>query len=370
MYDVIIIGGGLSGLINSILLSKAGLNVVVIEKKEYPFHRVCGEYISNEVIPFLKFHDLFPEELNPTKIDMLQISSLSGRSFTQELPLGGFGISRYSYDHWLAQKAKNLGVTVIEKCSAKEVNYQENKFLVKTNPADLTSKLLIGAHSKRSSLDKQFNRSYLNRKSPFVGIKYHIETDLPSRMISLHNFRKGYCGVSKVEGKKFNLCYLTHRDNIRNYGNIAAFEQQLILKNPHLNWIYKNSKFLFEDPLVINEIQFSEKTPFENHILYSGDAAGTIAPLSGNGMANAIRSAKMLSEIILHHWSATLDIPAIGMEYQKCWKQQFSSRIHQGRQLQHLFGHPILSEVAVSMGKYIKPLSRALIKKTHGTPFK
>ncbi|MCU0471065.1 MAG: FAD-binding protein, partial [Arcicella sp.] len=53
MYDIIITGGGLAGLVSSIILAKAGKSVLVIEKKKYPFHRVCGEYISNETRPFL-----------------------------------------------------------------------------------------------------------------------------------------------------------------------------------------------------------------------------------------------------------------------------------------------------------------------------
>ncbi|HEY8402472.1 MAG TPA: FAD-dependent oxidoreductase, partial [Cytophagaceae bacterium] len=44
--EVIIIGGGLAGLVNAVILADAGLDVLVIEKKVYPFHRVCGEYIS------------------------------------------------------------------------------------------------------------------------------------------------------------------------------------------------------------------------------------------------------------------------------------------------------------------------------------
>ena len=61
--DVIVVGGGLAGLINSILIRKAGFEVTLIERKKYPFHRVCGEYVSNEVIPFLKSEGLFPAEL-------------------------------------------------------------------------------------------------------------------------------------------------------------------------------------------------------------------------------------------------------------------------------------------------------------------
>ena len=45
MEDAIIIGGGLAGLTCAILLQKNGYEVTLIEKKKYPFHRVCGEYV-------------------------------------------------------------------------------------------------------------------------------------------------------------------------------------------------------------------------------------------------------------------------------------------------------------------------------------
>ena len=47
-YDVAIAGGGLAGLCLSIQCAKAGLKTILVEKETYPFHRVCGEYISLE----------------------------------------------------------------------------------------------------------------------------------------------------------------------------------------------------------------------------------------------------------------------------------------------------------------------------------
>ncbi len=41
-----IIGGGLAGLSLSIQLAKAGFKVVLFEKEKYPYHKVCGEYLS------------------------------------------------------------------------------------------------------------------------------------------------------------------------------------------------------------------------------------------------------------------------------------------------------------------------------------
>ena len=66
--DIIIIGGGLAGLISAIHLSKAGLSVTLIEKNEYPKHKVCGEYISNEVLAYLQYLDADPMITGAKKI--------------------------------------------------------------------------------------------------------------------------------------------------------------------------------------------------------------------------------------------------------------------------------------------------------------
>ncbi|MBC7511814.1 MAG: FAD-dependent oxidoreductase, partial [Ferruginibacter sp.] len=47
-YDITIIGGGLAGLALAIQLVKKGYSVALFEKEQYPFHKVCGEYISLE----------------------------------------------------------------------------------------------------------------------------------------------------------------------------------------------------------------------------------------------------------------------------------------------------------------------------------
>jgi len=53
-FDIAIIGGGLAGLSLSIQCANAGYRTLLFEKETYPFHKVCGEYISNESFPFLE----------------------------------------------------------------------------------------------------------------------------------------------------------------------------------------------------------------------------------------------------------------------------------------------------------------------------
>jgi hypothetical protein len=73
---IVIVGGGLAGLTAAIHLSKVGLRVILIEKNEYPKHKVCGEYISNEVLPYLNYLDINISELLPTAIIDLEFSTV------------------------------------------------------------------------------------------------------------------------------------------------------------------------------------------------------------------------------------------------------------------------------------------------------
>ncbi len=371
MVDILIVGGGLAGLVNSILLSRAGLKVILIEKNSYPFHRVCGEYISNETIPFLEKHGLFPYHLEPATIQELQISSVGGSHFIRPLDLGGFGVSRYAYDHWLAGEARTAGVTIYDQTTVTDIRFEENFFKVDTNiDRQFEARIVIGAHGKRSKLDQTLSRGFLSKKSPYVGVKYHVKGDLPETRISLHNFDGGYCGVSRIENGKFNLCYLTHRDQIRNSGSVEAFESQVMRKNPLLSELFDNSERLFEKPEVINEITFDKQEPVVNHILMSGDAAGMITPLCGNGMAMAIHSAKILSELIIKNYDGeTFDREVLERSYAEAWQGLFGVRLWAGRKIQELFGSQTTSALAVAMGKYVKPVTNFLITQTHGQPF-
>jgi len=368
MFDVIIIGGGISGLINARVLALNKLSVAVIEKNHYPFHRVCGEYISNEVKPFLERIDCFPSHLHPTAINRLEITTPSGFKLTSDLDMGGFGISRYAFDDFLKTKAIEAGAQVIEGEHVCEVLETLTGMECKTRSQQTyQSKLVIGAQGKRSILDKQLKRPFFEKRSPYIGVKYHIELDHPEQLIALHNFSNGYSGISKVEGNRYCLCYLTTRENLRKHGSIPKMEEAILFKNPALKKIFTEGKFLWDAPEVINEISFETKSTRDKNILFCGDAAGMIAPLCGNGMAMAIHAAHLLSGSILQHYNADApNIDLIHASYQKKWNRTFKRRLWIGRTIQKLFGENILTEISLRLIATFPFIKKQLIKKTHG----
>jgi flavin-dependent dehydrogenase len=371
--DVIIVGGGLAGLFNALMLNRAGLQVTLIEKKTYPFHRVCGEYISNEVLPFLAQLGIDVQALGASSIKRLQVTATSGAIFSQNLDLGGFGISRYTLDNYLYQKCMAEGVKFMLDTRVDDIRFVNNAFEVVVAHDKLTAPLVIGAFGKRSNLDSKLKRAFFFRHSPYVGIKMHARLDFPDDMIQLNSFKNGYCGVSKVEDNRYCICSLAHRNDLRREGSLEALQYNIINQNPYQKEIFQQAELLWDKPEVINEISFEKKQPVENHIFMSGDTAGMIAPLCGNGMTMAIHSAKILSEIIIRHYQPGRPFNVqhrnqLEQMYRQAWNAQFARRLLRGRQLQHLFGSNRLMHMAIQTLNRVPVIANWLVKQTHGKP--
>jgi flavin-dependent dehydrogenase len=367
--EVLIIGGGLAGLTAAIHLSKIGLQVTVIEKNKFPKHKVCGEYISNEVLPYLNWLDLNIADLNPTNITKLEFSAASGKTIKSTLPLGGFGISRFALDEYLYKKALENGCTVLQD-NVENIVFENNQFIVTTaNKNCLKSEIVIGAFGKRSTIDQKLNRDFIQKKSYWLAVKAHYSGNFSNDVVGLHNFKGGYCGVSKVEKDIINICYLADYETFKQFKNIEEYQKSVVSQNPHLRVIFEKSKLLFEKPLTISQISFEKKQAVENHILMIGDTAGLIHPLCGNGMAMAIHSAKIVSELVeKYHINEIKSRKELEEKYIQEWNFNFKKRLKMGRLLSNLLQKQKLSAVLMRILIIFPFLLSKIIKKTHGTP--
>lgn len=372
-YDAAIVGGGLAGLAAAILLRRQGYTVVLFEKEAYPYHKVCGEYISLESKDFLLSLGLPLQDWNLPQIDTLHLTSPSGKLFTTKLPLGGFGVSRYKLDYALALIAKAEGVHLLENTKVDAV-VKEERFTIQFNRETITATLCLAAYGKRGNLDVKWNRNFLQqqdqRLNNYVGVKYHLKTDWPLNVIGLHNFENGYCGISKIEDDKYCVCYMTRAANLKASGNsIVAMQEKILSQNPHLKKIFMNSEVLQTFPVIISQISFAQKTKTENGVLMLGDTAGMITPLCGNGMSIALHTAKIAASLGHRFLQQELSQKGLETAYDKQWKQNFATRLGAGRLLQTFFGSTSLSNLFVAGFAKAPFLAGPIIRLTHGKPF-
>lgn len=371
MVDVAIVGGGLAGLLSAIHLQKAGKQVYLFEKQAYPRNKVCGEYISNEVLPYLDFLGLDIHSLNPVNINRFLFSASSGTSVETRLPLGGFSIRRFTLDHYLYEVACKCGVKIQTNQAIQQITFHEDHFQLTDKQGQVyESTIVIGGYGKRSVLDRTLDRPFFKKKIDYVGVKMYYEApEFPKDLVALHNFPGGYCGLSKVENDWVNAAYLTTADSVKKAGSIDKLESTLVSQNPFLGEFLASHSPMLQERLVISNISFLPKELITDHILMTGDAAGMIPPLAGNGMAMAIHSAKLVSETILTFLSGTISRMEMESSYQRRWNQQFKSRLFWGRQLQKFMGQQAM-ELAVSAMRIVPKVLPLVVKQTHGSPIR
>ena len=372
--DLAVIGGGLAGLSLSIQLARAGYRVALYEKENYPFHRVCGEYISMESWPFLKELGIPLDDMDLPRIEKLEVTGTDGRIIEHPLPLGGFGISRYKLDLMLSEIAAASGVKVCCNTKVTDVRYANEQHIVESNGKQTVATAAAGSFGKRSNLDIKWKRPFTQEKptalNNFIGVKYHVKTTFPKDKISLHNFSDGYCGISAIEDNKCCLCYLTTAENLRrSRHSIPAMEKEILSVNPHLEEIFKNADFMLKEPVTISQISFERKSLLHDHMLLTGDAAGMITPLCGNGMSMALHGSKILAGLLTSFLKGQISRTEMEKLYEKEWGSRFSGRLRTGRMIQSMFGKPWVTNGFLSALKPFPGLLTQLVRQTHGKPF-
>lgn len=374
IYDVAIVGGGLAGLTLAIQCAEKGYKAILFEKETYPYHKVCGEYISVESLPFLQRLGFPVEQFDLPLIHKLELSDVKGNVYPFNLLPGGFGISRYTLDNTLYKLALSKGVEVFTNTKVQEIQFVDDLFIIKTGKNQYQSKVAAGTFGKRSNLDMKWNRDFTktkpNKLNNYIGVKYHIRYPLPKENIALHNFKNGYCGISNIEDDKCCLCYLTTADNLKKCNNsITELEKSILSQNPLLKEVFTNAVFHYSEPLVISQVSFNKKLQVENHVLMIGDAAGLITPLCGNGMSMAMHASKIAFESIDLFLQHKTDRITMENHYTKQWQQQFSKRLWTGRIVQQLFGNNISTGIFLGLMYRTKWLAKQIIKSTHGEAF-
>lgn len=363
-FQVIIVGGGLAGLGSAIHLSLLGIKVLLIEKNPYPKHKVCGEYLSKEVVPYLE--SLGVDLSDVVNINHFKFTSENGRELAVDLDLGGVGISRYTLDQRLYKRAIELGVEVILAKATSIADEQEVVKVVINDGRVFTADFCIASYGKRSTLDRKMNRKFISSRTPWIGVKAHYSGIIDKELVSLHHFEGGYCGVSAVEDSRINVCYLIHQSVFDRYKDLELVNKKVLSKNPYLKEFLDSSEMIFEKPLTISQIFFGDRQKQEGNILYAGDSAGMIHPLAGNGMAMAIHSGAMASISIAKYFTNELSKSDVSSEYSEIWEKSFSPRIKSGRKIQKLLENSWLCNKLMNVVPMVPFILKPIVKSTHG----
>jgi 2-polyprenyl-6-methoxyphenol hydroxylase-like FAD-dependent oxidoreductase len=121
--------------------------------------------------------------------------------------------------------------------------------------------------------------------------------------------------------------------------------------------------------LTISQVSFSPKATSHQGVFLLGDAAGSIAPLAGNGMSMALHAAYLLHQQLEQVRQGRLTENQLAAAYDQAWKKQFKLRTAVSYRIQGLFGRNALTTPLLHTVAALPFLGRQLMKLTHGRDF-
>ena len=295
--SAIIIGGGVAGASAPLQLAKRQIPVTLLERERSAHDKVCGEFLSTEACQELTHIGMDLASLGGLAIDRVRVC-LGTQSAQCALPFPAWSISRRVLDEAMLSAAALAGAEVVR--GARVTGLRGKAVVASDGEREAGAVFLAtGKHDLRGL--PRARGSHLSRHD-YVGLKMHWE--LPAAAapelgtaIELVLFDGGYAGLQPIGGGKANLCLVVRRGHLA--GDVDALFERL-LREPALASKLAHARPLFSRPLAISNLPYGfvhrPEADAAPALWRLGDQAAMTASLTGDGMAMALRSARMATD--------------------------------------------------------------------------
>jgi flavin-dependent dehydrogenase len=363
--DVLVVGGGPAGAALAALAAGRGARVTLVERKAFPRDKLCGEFVAGAGCHVLARLGVLRslEAAGACTIGAVRLTTRAGRAV--DVPLGSadtaLGVSRKLLDLTLVERARAAGADVVHGWEAieplgrgrgpasgavvREVGRDETRVL--------SARVVVAADGRRSRFARLAGArggdpARTHPRSRFALARHF--TGAPERdagRIELHLVRGGYAGLSAVENGRQNLCVLFRARDLRALGGSPdRVLADLVRANPAadraLAGARPDGRWRSVGPL-----RFGPRRAAGGGVLFVGDAAGTVDPFAGMGIAHALVSA----ELALPHVLAAAERGSLDRERAEAWSEAWSRRFvrptRRLRRLGRLLERPAAAEAVL-----------------------
>jgi geranylgeranyl reductase family protein len=284
-YDVIVVGAGPAGATLAYELASAGIRVLVIEKNTLPRDKCCGGGITFRTSKLLdsSIADILG---NPISSATIFYGNSQHRETTEQVIM--YTVARDRFDHALVKRAEKAGATVLQGVTVRDLQTKDDCVEVLTDKLTFRSQFVAGADGALSvvarAIGVESNKNLL----------FCIETRV---QVAEEDLAKWRSQIALATGRGRSV-----------YGWVFPKSDHLSVGVGGPRYSAKNLKsryFEFLDCLNLNGYSITHWKgglipACDGHAVVTmgrvallGDAAGLADPLTGEGIHNAILSAKL-----------------------------------------------------------------------------
>ncbi len=355
-FDLAIIGGGPAGTSSAITASRAGARVALFESRQFPRHKVCGEFVSAEALDILS--ELLAEQAvihsllsTAPAINRTRLWLGSRRLEAPVLP-PALSISRFRLDDALWEAAQVAGVCCRDNCEVRALQ-GDGPFELQTAAGAMTARALIVASGRWS----QFVGDRVLPPGPkWIGLKAHFREADPSFTTDLYFFENGYCGVQPVSSDVVNACAMVRSDRASSLPEV--FRLHPALNDRAAPW-RSVTPTCSTAPLVYRPPQ-----PACGNVAFVGDAASFIDPFVGDGISIALRSGKAAAECLGKFLAGECGLAESIAAYQVEYSRRFAPLLSVASRVRRLLSLPAVARAAAFELLRLPGVMPLLIRKT------
>jgi flavin-dependent dehydrogenase len=346
------------------LACEGGLRTILVERARFPRDKVCGEFVSTEGCRVLARLGLLERLLAAGGVwmDSCRLTHPRGTALEVALPRlrssghEALGVSRRLLDTELLSLAASRGAEVLQPWRATRpirdgrcVRGFHLREVGGERTAEVRAKLVVAADGRRSVLARLLHPELCDPQHSgprsLFGFKAHFETDPDRRRdrIELHLFDGGYAGLGPIESGGSNLGLLATVAALR----AADGSPDLLLERS-----LRSNAFLHEaladaprstSWLSVGPLRFGMRRPTTAGALFVGDAAGTVDPFCGEGVANALCGAELAHPFVLEAIAQGCLEADAARRYDAAWRAAFLPVTRRVRRLGRVLERPWLA---------------------------
>lgn len=342
-YDVVVVGAGPAGCAAGSCLGAAGLHVAIVEKADLPREKVCGNLISGFCLSLLERE--IPDRIVRSKVYGARI--VGGHEVQVQWPEPiAISVRRAAFDAQLLQWALDDGAACISPAAVASIGVRGGGCeTVLASGRRLYSKYVIGADGALGVTGRYVRGGRLRKWAQGIAFVAEIPRDC-----FIDEYRRLerliYLDVGSVRG---GYAWIFPQGDVLNIGVGSALLLARGLRDKFDAYVRRR--------LCDQDLRYSPRAhplPLggiprricRNRVLLTGDAAGVIDPISGEGVSFAIRSGQLAARAIIDH----RDSPhAVAGAYRSLF------RGHITRQLRPLLAYYALLRVLGPVFAYLRP---------------
>jgi flavin-dependent dehydrogenase len=294
VIDLLVAGGGPAGASTAIRAALAGLDVVVVEPRQVPVDKACGEGLAHSAVKYLARLGVEPAGRPFHGIRYLDACRQVEARFRQG---PGLGVRRTVLQQALHERLASLGVPVLQR-RVEAISQNDQS----VTAAGVTARYLAAADGLHSPIRRQLGLARSAGASVRRGLRRHYQVAPWTELVEVYWSALGEAYVTPVSDGLVGVAILTSERGSYD-SHLAAFP----LLRRRLDEADAATPVLGAGPL-----RQRVRGRVAGRVLLVGDAAGYVDALTGEGIAVALRTSAELVRCVVE------DQPAA---YEQAWRR-------------------------------------------------